>query len=179
MYLTQEKQQELLPLLQEQASYDPRTGSILIYKDERWSSTQSHLTIRGFLHRVPQKLAAWLLSEGTTVPDGYEILCRNLDEQDFTRFNLILVQKEDYSRINRLVCNARNHFRLIEHSTDNFKVLVKWIDFDTGIRRKKVFEDSVIARQFIKKNLRNLMKELERLGVNLEEAELFLNPPRL
>lgn len=179
MYLTQQKQEELLPLLLQQASYNPRTGSILIYKDERWTSTNSYLTVRGFLHRVPQKLAAWLLSEGKTVPDGYEILCRNLDEQDFTRFNLILVPKEDYSRINRLVCNARNHFKLKEHTEDSFKVQVTWIDFDTGTRRKKVFQDSTVARQFIKKNLRDLMKELEVLGVNLEEAELFLSTPRL
>jgi hypothetical protein len=177
MYLTKEKQQELLPLLLEQCRYNPRTGSILVERDSVLTSSSSSLVISGFLHRVPQKLAAWLLSGEDPVPPDREILCRNLDEQDLTRRNLCLVDKTNYRRIKRIICNTTKHYKLKEHPSDIFKVYTTWIDLEKGSKHKKVFEDSVVARKFIKKNLIDLMKELEYLGVNLEEAEIFLGRP--
>lgn len=177
MHLSEEKQLELLPLLQEQCKYNPRTGIILVEKQQGLSSSYSALNIQGFLHRVPQKLAAWLLSGEDPVPSGKEILCRNLDEQDLTRRNLCLVDKTNYRRIKRIICCTTKHYKLKEHPNDIFKVCTSWIDLEKGSKHKKVFEDSVVARKFIKKNLRDLMKELEYLGVNLEEAEIFSTRP--
>jgi hypothetical protein len=177
MHLTKEKQQELLPLLLEQCRYNPRTGTILTERDGILTSSSSSLVIRSFLHRVPQKLAAWLLSGEDFVPSDKEILCRNLDEQDLTRRNLCLVDKTNYRRIKRIICNTTKHYKLKEHPTDIFKVITTWIDVEKGSKNKKVFEDSVVARKFIKARLFALIKELERLGVNLEEAELFLSRP--
>jgi hypothetical protein len=177
MHLTKEKQQELLPLLLEQCRYSPRTGTILTERDGTLTSSSSSLVIRGFFHRVPQKLAAWLLSGEDFVPSDKEILCRNLDDQDLTRRNLCLVDKTNYRRIKRIICNTTKHYKLKEHPTDIFKVITTWIDVDKGSKHKRVFEDSVVARKFIKARLLSLMKELEYLGVNLEEAELFLSRP--
>jgi hypothetical protein len=177
MYLTKEKQKELLPLLLEQCKYTPRTGVILVERETGLTSSSSSLVISGFLHRVPQKLVAWLLSGEEVVPEDREILCRNLDETDLTRRNLCLVSTLDYRRIRRIICNTTKHYKLKEHPNDIFKVCTTWIDLEKGSKHKKVFEDSVVARKFIKKNLRDLMKELEYLGVNLEEAEIFLSRP--
>ena len=177
MYLSIEKQEELLPLLKEQCTYDFRTGLIMQERSTGFVSSNSALVIQGFKHRVPQKLAAWLLSGEDPVPSDKQILCKNLDEQDFSKRNLCLVQKAEYSRIKRIICNTKNHYKLKEHPSDSFKVITTWIDINKGSKNKKVFEDSVVARKFIKSNLRDLLKELESLGVNLEEAEIFSTRP--
>jgi HNH endonuclease len=167
--------QEHAEQLRKEFSYNLQTGQIKRSSGRFW-----HLDTVQYLHkRISTKNLCWFLATGEFPDKDHAIIHRDLDTENYKFSNLKKVTKEEHKRINRLVKNARKHIRLREKPNDAYDVVIEWIDFDDGRRVKQTFEDHTVAKKFMRSLLRELIRELEVLGVDIAEAELFVNKPRL
>jgi hypothetical protein len=124
-----------------------------------------------------RKLISWLIYYGVK-PDGV-IIHRNLNQEDYSLHNLKVLTKKEYSKYIRLLNNANKYIFLRESKRDVYDVYIEWLDFDTGKKVKEKFNDHTVARRFIRSLLRELLRELENLGVDVTEADIFVSKPRL
>lgn len=165
---------ELIKELKNEFTYNFSTGDLKKKSNGKFVHTQNVVFNS---KRYSRKLISWVLFYGEK-PEG-QIIHKDLNENNFALYNLTCITNEEYRKLNRLIKNARKYIHLRECNKDVYDVYVEWLDFDNGKRRKEKFSDHTVARKFMRSLLRELLRELEQLGVNLIDADIFERLPRL
>lgn len=174
----------LLSHLNNKYKYDYLTAKIINLNNNQvinFTEDNNYQTFIGIgSKRLSCLVLAFILHYQTIPSEDCVVLSRNLLPDDCSVRNLKLISRRDYKKIQRLLRNARKYLKLNPHPTDYYKIVVEWLDFNSpSLLHRKVFEDSSVAKKFLKKKLIQLLKELERLGVDVEQADVFVNKPRL
>ncbi len=174
--------EEVMKSLKSLYSYDYRTATLYESRRNspiRLSETLSHLSTGIGTRKLPAAAVAYFLHYGEPIPVDTTVITRDLDPYNISLLNLKVIPKKDWKKIQRLIRNTKKYLRINHHPNDNFKVVVKYLDFELGVLRIKSFNDSCSAKSFVRNKLRVLFRELERLGINTTTAELFINKPRI
>lgn len=174
--------QEIIKYLEDNFQYNPHTGDIKKKDSGKYFHLPELSGSKGtplYGKKIKRNLLCWILAGNPAPCANQTILHRNLDEEDCRMVNMQLISKEAKRKLNRLLKNARKHIKLRESATDAFDVKIEWLDFDTGAKHRKTFNDHTAAKRAMRSLLRELLKELEVIGVNVAEAEVFLNRPRM
>lgn len=165
---------ELINELRNEFTYNFSTGDLKKKSNGKFVHTQNVVFNS---KRYSRKLISWVLFYGE-LPNGV-IIHKDLDESNFALYNLLVITHVEYRKLTRLLKNARKHIQLKESPRDVYDVYIEWLDFDTGKRMKEKFSDHTVARKFMRSLLRQLLKELENLGINLIDAQVFERLPRI
>lgn len=177
--------QELLQVINSKFNYLPisqdgakiiniQTGKVL-----NPSGDDTRIAIGINSKKVQLNMLAFMLYYQMQPPSDTIVLSRDLNVLNIDVRNLKLISKRDYVKIQRLIRNARKYLKLKDHPTDYYKVQVQYLEFNKGNLVTRTFDDSSSAKVFVRSKLKSLLKELEKLGVDVQYADLFVNKPRL
>lgn len=108
---------------------------LLHHKHKRWKVKASKL--------------AYELGTQTKIPEGYVVLHRNLDKQDFRLCNLMLVPNTVMQQITEAHRNLSSDLKIAHHPKDIFIYVVSWVE--QRQQKRKVVHDVVAARQLYTK----------------------------
>lgn len=142
-------QREIETFLKSNLKYLPDPG--LVLKGDK----QLNPDVNGFVSillpsskRMKLKLDKLCYFLGTGIMPGkdHKILHKNLDEEDCSLRNLVLVHSSDFRRVKEAVKNLEGGIKLQQHPVDKLAHKVTW--YEGGIQRSKVIHDIVPARRF-------------------------------
>jgi hypothetical protein len=135
----------------ERAIFPDEDGRLYIPKSNSSSRT----------YRKPVVLA-WEFINNKNLPDDHVVYFKNLDEQDFSAYNLGILHKNEYKHLKdaidnlngtlKLIPNTKNPYGIILRYKQNGRVLYK--NFDDVVTAKKAKRTMIIrATKFLSKYL--------------------------
>jgi hypothetical protein len=109
--------------------------------------------IQGKRFKVKASRIAWELGNNQELPDGKQVLHKNLDKQDLRLCNLCVVTQKEMHKIKEAHRNLSGELKMKPHPSDQFSYVVSWIE--NKQRHSRVVTDVVPAKKlFIKLQLR-------------------------
>lgn len=115
-----------LQQLKELLSYNPLTGKLEQLSNKKQPKTDEYgfITIYDPRTKVKYKLkankAAWMLGNSKTIRSDQRILHKNLDQNDLTLKNIVLISRSAYLDVVDAIKNLEGSLRLVAHTSDMF-----------------------------------------------------------
>lgn len=142
--------------LREILSYDPLTGVIVNKKSKRLlQADHDGLVVifcagtDGIKKKYKLKLdrVAYALAFGISPREDRRILHKNLDTNDNSLSNIILVTRTVFLSVKEAHRNLTQAIKITNHPTDQFNYVVHWIEKNRD--KQKVVHDITAARRFM------------------------------
>lgn len=140
-----------LARLKELVQYLPNTGEIFLKKSQRLLTPDEY----GFIvvydgqnkrrTKIRADRIAWELGNDKTLPEGYKILHKNLNEMDNRLYNLCILSRVVYKNVQEAIRNLEGHLKLLPHPDDQYSYVLHYQEH--GVDKKEVKHDIVAAKQ--------------------------------
>ncbi len=147
----------LVKKLSKYVTYDKVTGSIRNIKNNRpyFADDQGYITVwitedKKLLKVKANKVAVYLGS-GRFINASERILHKNLDSEDFSLGNLLVVNHELYNKIREALFNLNSDLKIVPHAWDQF---VYWVVWKEDNDDKRILCQDIIQAQ-------NKLKEMQ------------------
>lgn len=163
----------LLKLVDSVVVYDPVTGAVKMKRNNRpvypdydgmvsiWISSQKKL-VKIKLDKLCYYLAYARLPSSTE-----RLLHRNLDEEDNSLKNLVIVPKDKYFEIKEAILNLGSLLKIVPHKYDQYMYVVQ---YKQGKKFEKVVCNDIIAAQEEERKLRLMFIKLITKYCNTEQS---------
>lgn len=139
-------------ILLQNIRYDHLTGEVFYKKNNK----KLHPDVDGFVYysqAKPEKVLikikanklCCLLGFGKPVRQDQRVLHRNLNEEDCSLRNLLVVPRKTYLQINEARLNLESRLRLVPHEQDQHSYWL--IHREGGVEKRELIHDIVVAQR--------------------------------
>jgi hypothetical protein len=134
-------------------TYDPLSGSIYTLKNKRKLIADHDGLVVVFdpVEKKSYKLKldriACMLAFGVAVSDNKRVLHRDLNVEDNSLKNLMVVSRSVFLAVKEAHRNLTQEIKMLQHPTDQFKYVVHWLE--KGQEKQKVVHDITEARKLM------------------------------
>jgi len=155
------KLKELKPLLE----YDQKSGTISVLgKRKRILCADEDgmicTTVNGIKCKMKYNKLAWYLIYDKLPRVNQIVFHRNLDENDFSMQNLMLLSKTEYNTLQESLKNLQGGLRMYNHPSDVFSYVIEYRL--SGRLRKEVISDATVAKSKFSKLQFKFIKFISR-----------------
>lgn len=104
-------------------------------------------TVAGVSAKIKYDKLAYMLAYRKVIKDNQRVLHKNLDQEDCSLQNLVLVSREVFLKVKEAHRNLETGIKMVAHKNDQFSYVVQW--YESGKPRKKLVRDVVSAQKMM------------------------------